>query len=137
MKNSKLIFFIVILLIVVCLSGCQKNSDNDGDQHNTDNKFIGDWEIVNSSPDYETWSFYTNGSAKNILTQELEGQSMTTIAWFDYTKDNSNVCFSPKNESVGSSNYFSECFVYNFFDNTTRLTLSSNDIIIMNLVRIS
>jgi len=138
MKDYRLILGVTVLLLVVGLSGCQEKSNENGNQqHNTDNKFIGDWEIVSSSPDYETWSFYANGSAKNIQDQEFEGQSMTTIWWFDYTKDNTSVCLSTKNQSSDSSNYSSECFSYSFSENTTRLSLSSNGIVIMDLVKIS
>jgi len=137
MKNSRQIFCITLLLISVCLSGCyEKNNDDGTQQDNTNNKFIGDWESFRSSSDYEIWSFYTNGSAKNILTQDFEGQPMTTISWFDYTKDNTSVCFSTKNESPGSPNYISLCFTYSFSDNTTHLTLSSNSIVIIDLVKI-
>jgi len=138
METSRLIFCITFLLIGICLSGCnEKSTDNGNQQHNTDNRFIGDWEIVRSDSDYEIWSFFTNGSAKNIITQDFEDQSMTTILWYDYTKDNASVCFSPKNQTVGSSNYFSMCFSYSFSDDTTHLILSSNNIIIMDLVKIT
>jgi hypothetical protein len=138
MKDPRLIFCITLLLISVCLSGCSEKSSNDGNQqHNTDNEFIGDWEIVSSSSDYETWSFYTNRSAKNILTQDIEGQLITTISWYDYTKDNTSVCISTKNQSPDSPNYISMCFSYSFSGNATHLALSSNDIVIMELVKIS
>ena len=138
MKNFKLIFCIILLLICVCLSGCNTKSNNNGNQqHNTDNIFFGDWESYRSPSDYEIWSFYTNGSAKNILTEAFEGQPMTTISWFNYTINDPNVCFSTINQSQGSPNYISMCFSYSFSENTTRLTLSSNNIVIMDLVKIS
>jgi len=138
METSRLIFCIIILLIGVCLSGCYEKSTNDGNQqHNTENRFIGDWEMVRSVTDFEIWSFYTNGSAKNIITQDFENQSMTSISWYDYTKDNTTVCFSTKNQTVGSPNYISICFSYSFSDDTTRLILSSNNIVIIDLVKIT
>jgi len=138
METSKLIFFITLLLIGVCFSGCYEKSTNDGNQqHNTSNRFIGDWEMIRSATDYEIWSFYTNGSAKNIITQEFEEQPMTTILWYDYTKDNASVCFSTKNQTVGAPNYISMCFSYSFSDDTTSLTLSSNNIVIIDLVKIT
>ena len=155
MKDYRLILGVCVLLLIACLSGCQEKSNNDGNQtqnnddgsqqhnnddgdqqQNTDNEFIGDWEIVSSSPDYETWSFYTNESAKNIqTTEEDDGQPLTTIAWFEYTNDTTSVCFSPQNLSADSPNYFSECFLYSFSQNSTRLTLSSNGIVIMDLMK--
>jgi len=138
METSRLIFCIIILLIGVCLSGCYEKSTNDGNQqHNTENRFIGDWEMVRSVTDFEICSFYTNGSAKNIITQDFENQSMTSISWYDYTKDNTTVCFSTKNQTVGSPNYISICFSYSFSDDTTRLILSSNNIVIIDLVKIT
>ena len=138
MKDFRLIFCITLLLIAVCLSGCQEKSHNDGDQQeNIDNKFMGNWEIVSSSTDYETWSFYINKTAKNILTQDIEGQTITTESWFDCTIDNISLCISTKNQSPGSPNYISMCFSYSFSDNATHLALSSNSIVIMDLVKIS
>lgn len=138
MVTSRLIFCITFLLIGLCLSGCIEKSTNDGNQpHNTENRFIGDWKMVRSPTDYEIWSFYTNGSAKNMITEDFENQSMTSISWYDYTKDNSSVCFSSKNQTVGSPNYISICFSYSFSDDTTRLTLSSTNIVIIDLVKIT
>ena len=138
METSRLIFCIILLLIGVCLSGCYEKSTEDGNQqHIADNIFIGDWEMVRSVTDFEIWSFYTNGSAKNIITQDFENQSMTSISWYDYTRDNTTVCFSSKNQTVGSPNYISICFSYSFSDDTTRLILSSNNIVIIDLVKIT
>ena len=155
MKDYRLILGVCVLLLIVCLSGCQEKSNDDGNQTqnnddgsqqhnnddgdqqpNTDNEFIGDWEIVSSSPDYETWSFYVNGSAKNIqTTEEDNGQPYTTIAWFEYTNDTTSICLSTINQSPGSSNYTSVCFSYSFSQNSTRLTLSSSGIVIMDLMK--
>jgi len=138
MATSRLIFYLPFLLIGVCLCGCVDPSINDGNQqHNSENRFIGDWEMVRSATDYETWSFYANGSAKNIITEDFENQSTTTILWYDYTKDNVSVCFSTKNQTVGSPNYISICFSYSFSEDTSSLILSSNNIVIMDLVKTS
>jgi hypothetical protein len=136
METSRLMFYMTIVLIGLCLSGCYEKSTTDGNQqHNTNNSFIGDWELVRSVSDYETWSFYTNGSARNIITQDFENQSTTTVLWYDYTKDNMSICFSTKDQSIGDPNYISICFSYSFSENSTRLTLSSNNIVIMDLVK--
>jgi len=136
MKKSRLIIYVTLLLIGVLLSGCFEKNSNDGKQP-LENSVIGDWEIFRTATDYEFWSFYTNGSAKNTITENVEGTIMTTIVWYEYTKDNSSVCFSAKNESADSPNYFSMCFSYRFSDDTTHLILSSNNIVIMDLVKVS
>jgi len=138
MKNARLILCVTLLLMSVCLSGCQEKSSNNGNQqHTTENTFIGDWYDISSSPDNDSWSFYMNKTAKDLLTQDIDGQSTTTISWYDYTNDNTTLCFSPINQSVGSSSYFSECFSYSFSDNTTHLAFSSNGIVIMDMRKIS
>ena len=141
MKHYKLIFCITFLLISVFFSGCNEQSNKDGNQqHNTNNSdtaFIGDWEIFRSSSDYELWSFYTNKTAKNIITQDVEGQIITTTLWYNYTIENTSICFSTVNQPPGSPNYISLCFSYSFSDNSTRLILSSNNIIILELEKIT
>ncbi|MFA5102302.1 MAG: hypothetical protein WC525_04045 [Candidatus Thermoplasmatota archaeon] len=156
-----MILGIAVLLLVVSLSGCQETSNQDnnhqtnnttnnstntsnGNQTNnttngtpqnniTANTFLGDWEVVDLSPDYETWSFYSNLSAKNYLAQQFEGNTITTIVWFNYTIDPTTLCFSTKDETPGSPNYISMCYSYVFSENATRLLLSSNGIPIMDL----
>lgn len=116
-------------------NGNQTTNNTNGTQHQntTENAFLGDWEIVGASPDYETWSFYTNQSAKNYLDQEFEDNIITTIVWFDYTNDTTTLCLTTKNETSDSPNYFSICYSYLFTENATHLTLSSNGIVIMDL----
>ena len=137
MKKSRQIFCITLLLIGVLLTGCFEKNANDGKQQTNENSVIGDWEIFRTATDYEFWSFYTNGSAKDTITEDVEGKIMTTIVWYEYTKDNSSVCFSATNESTDSPNYFSMCFSYEFSDDATHLILSSNNIVIMDLVKVS
>jgi hypothetical protein len=136
MKKSTVIASIMFFLISVCLCGCtQTNTDNQ--PQDLSSKFLGNWEYIRSALDYETWSFYTNGSAKNIINTDYDGQMLTSEVWYDYIIDNSTVCFSTKNEPVGSPNYVSMCFTFNFSDQYTHLTLSSNSIIIIDLEKIS
>jgi hypothetical protein len=47
------------------------------------------------------------------------------------------VCLSTSNAPAGSPDYVSVCYTYSFSQNTTRLALSSNGIVIMDLVKIS
>jgi hypothetical protein len=141
MKHSKLILCITFLLISVCLSGCNETNNNNGNQqqntNNTDTKFIGDWEMFISSSDYKIWSFYTNKTAKNIVTENDEGQSITTTLWYNYTIENTIICFSTINEPLGSPNYISLCFSYSFSDNSTHLVLSSINSVIFDLEKIT
>jgi hypothetical protein len=130
---------VIILLLIIILSGCQEKSSDNGNTsqgnptNNTNSsnnsKFIGDWKSVGSYPDYETWSYYTNGTAKNLLIQQIDNQPLTTISWFNYTINNATICLSSEGQS--------ECLKYNFTNNTTHLTLSFNDVIVQDLVKIT
>jgi hypothetical protein len=157
MKKKGMILYVAVLLLSMSLSGCQETSNNNdnyqtntstntsnenqtqnntnGTQQNniTENTFLGDWEVVELSPDYETWSFYSNLSAKNYIVQQFEGNIITTIVWFDYMIDPTTLCFSTKDEIPGSPNYISICYTYVFSENNTRLEFSSNGIVIMDL----
>jgi hypothetical protein len=137
MEKSLLFIGLVILSIGVCLSGCNERKNNENQPQDLTAKFLGDWEFVRSEIDYEIWSFCTNGSARDNITQDEDGQSITSEVWYDYSIDNTSICFSTKNESVDSPNYISICFTYNFSENATRLTLSSNNIVIMDLEKIT
>jgi len=138
MKNYRVILGVVLFLTIVGLSGCQKTTNENGNHPEpNDSKFIGDWEVANSTPDYETFSFYENGSVKDSLDQIFEGQTLNMISWFGYTIDNTTVCLSTKNVSAGSPDYISVCYAFSFSNNATRLSLSSNGILVMDLVKIS
>lgn len=157
MKNTSILIIATILLIFfICFSGCQEqtnqngthqnnnttgnqtgNTTNGNQQHNTtQNKFLGNWGVIDVAPNNETWVFYANLTAKNILTQIFDGEPSTSTSWFDYTNDTTTLCFST-NASPDTSDYFSICYTYLFSQNATRLTLSSNGIIIIDLVKLS
>jgi hypothetical protein len=157
MKNTPILIIATMLVILfICFSGCQEqtnqngnnqnnnttgnqtgNTTNETQQHNTtQNKFLGNWEVIDIAPNNETWVFYANLTAKNILTQIFDGEPSTSISWFDYTNDTTTLCFST-NASPDTSDYFSICYTYLFSQNATRLTLSSNGIIIIDLVKLS
>ena len=145
MKKNSVFVGVLVVLLFVALSGCQEenneninnitNNSNGNQQDNiTDNKFLGIWEVVDLS-DYETYSFHGNGSVKNYQIQKIEGQSFTTISWFDYTIENTSICFSTKDKSPDSPDYFSICFSYLFSENATHLALYYNGIVIMDLIK--
>jgi hypothetical protein len=128
---------IVLLLCIVFLSGCEQKNITPGNQQPSDNLFIGDWKIIDSSPDNETWSFYTNGSAKNILTQVFEGVPMTTVSWFNYTQNDTSLCLSSMDTTPGSPDSYAQCFSSVFSENATHLTLSLQGNVVMVLTKIS
>jgi hypothetical protein len=146
MKNKPiLIIAMMILLFCICFSGCQEqknqngnqtgNTTNGNQQHNTtQNKFLGDWEAIDVAPEYETYSFYANLKAKNYLIQIFEGEPLPSVSWLNYTYDTTTLCFST-DASPGSPDYLSICYSYVFSQNATRLTLSSNNIVIIDLVK--
>jgi hypothetical protein len=136
MEKTTQIVFALLLLFSICLSGCTNNTDTENQQQNIMRKFIGEWEYIRSALDNETWSFYENGSAKNIVNTDDDGLMITTESWYDYVLDNSSVCFSTKNEPVGSPNYITMCFTYQFTNESTHLTLSSNNIVILDLEKL-
>jgi hypothetical protein len=157
MKNTPLLIIATMFfLFFICFSGCQEQTNQngnhqnnnttgnqtgnttDGNQHHntTQNKFLGGWEVIDIAPDNETWVFYANLSAKDTLTQIFDGEPSTSITWFEYMNDTTTLCFST-NASPDTSDYFSICYTFLFSQNETRLTLSSNGIIIIDLVKLS
>ncbi len=141
-----LIIMTTVLLVFVSLSGCQEqqnqngnqtdNSTNGNQQHNTTiNRFLGDWDAIDVAPEYESWTFYANHTVKNDLIQIFEGQPLPSTSWFNYSYDASTLCFTA-GVSPGSPDYMSICYSYEFSQNATRLTLSSNSIVIIDLVKI-
>ena len=159
MKNRGILLGITVLLLIMNLSGCQETSNQNNNHQNnttnnstntsngnqtnnttngthqnntTENTFLGDWEVVDS-PDYETWSFYSNLTAKNYIAQNFEGNIITTIVWFDYTIDSTTLCLSTKDDAPESPNYYSLCYSYVFSENATRLQLFSDGISVMDL----
>lgn len=139
---------VIILLLIVILSGCQEKNNNNGNSsqgnqtnnsnnYSNNSKFIGDWKKVGSSPDYETWSYYPNWSAKNLLIQQIDNQPITTISWFSYTINNASICLSSEGLSADSPDYLTECLKYSFSNNATHLTMSYNGVIVQDLLKIS
>ena len=141
MKNKFLsIITLLLLALLICLTGCQEQNNQNGNQTNGKNddknvnKFLGDWEAIIDPPEYESWSFYENHTVKNYLLQKFEDQILPSTTWFDYTYDTTTLCFSTG--TPGSPEYFSICYSYAFSQNTTRLTLSSNGIVIIDLIKL-
>ena len=147
MKNHVIIIGVIVLLLMIFLSGCQEkindnrnpsngNQTNNSNHSSNNNKFIGNWKIVESSPDYETWSFYTNGSVQSLLTQQEDNQPITTIFWYDYTIiDNTTVCLLGHPSADVSGTPSPQFLTYSFSNNNTRLTWSLNGIIVKDLVK--
>lgn len=143
MKNKSVkIIMIMTIFASIWLSGCQEspnqngnqtNNSTNGNQHNTTvNRFLGSWEAVDVAPEYESWTFYANHTVENYLVQIFEEQPLPSTSWFTYSYDNSTLCFTA-GSSPSAPDYMLICYTYTFSQNTTRLTLSSNGIIIIDL----
>ena len=134
--KSFLLITIVLLITTLCFSGCQEQTNQNGNHTNTttENTFLGDWETTIDPPEYESYSFYDNQTVKNYYLQKFEDQLLPSETWFTYTYDDTNLCFS--SGTPGSPDYFSICYTYTFSQNDTHLTLSSNGIVIIDLVKI-
>jgi hypothetical protein len=134
MKQQWVILSAIVLLFSICLSGCQESNNQNGNQPETaKKKIIGDWSVVTAGLEEETYSFYENNTAKDVFNQLFEGQPITTISWYDYTIDNTTLCLLTKNLSADN---ISLCYSYVFSENATRLTLSFNNVEVMDLVKI-
>jgi hypothetical protein len=139
MQKYNLIICNLILISCICFSGCNELDNKQNQTPDITTRFIANWEFIRSALDYETWSFYTNESARNNITETVDGESITTRIWYDYVliESNRSICFSTKNEPVGSPNYVSIYFNYNFSNDFTHLTLSSHNIVILDLEKIT
>ena len=136
--NRKMIFLVVFLsssLLFSILSGCVEVKKQDTDSSVipslVDSEFIGSWEIVSSNPDYETWEFFTNGSAKNFIIQKYEDQNISRTVWYSFTVKSDSLCLESKDVDANSPNYISTCYTYTFSHNTSRVSLFYNDITVM------
>jgi len=124
----------VMLLLVVGLSGCQEKTDNGENQQLVDTRFIASWTNVEVSPDVEIWTFYTNGTVNNRMTQNMDGDLINSTYWYNFTVNADQVCFPSTDVVPGSPD---TCYTYSFSENMSRLMLSSNGIIIMDFMKIS
>lgn len=128
---------LVLLLVVIGLSGCQEKTSDDGTKNQFDSRFIGVWQNVEASPDNETWTFYINGTINDVITQEFEGEPLTSTSWFNCEVNASNLCLSSIDVLPGSPSYYSECFGYNFSDDNNDLTLSFEGTTFMIFTKVS
>ena len=122
MKNKLIIITISFLLISVCLSGCNENSN----KINMKKNFLGSWNgtsyylnITNNI----TLRFYNDDTAK----QEDEHAH---VHWFNYEVDEE--CLKLILPELPSE--YAICYDYEFSNNNTSLTLINEtlDIIILN-----
>jgi len=126
------IILIGITLLITGLSGCTEDTNT----LNLAEKFYGTWENVDSLGYNETWTFYENGSLKNIEIEEIEGDIITAVSWFKYEVNESHLCYSPIDLTSGTPGYNYECFGYEFSSDNTRLYLTFNGIKIMEFNKI-
>jgi len=136
-KKYVIITGLILFFSILWVSGCEEKHPAPGDQQPTGNSIIGTWKIVDSSPDNETYSFYTNGSAKDILSQVLDEEPLTTVSWFTYTSNETSLCLTSPESAPGSNDSYTECFSSVFSENASRLTLSFKGTVAMVLTKMS
>jgi hypothetical protein len=130
MKKSDICIIIIVLLLVSGYSGCIKNNVD------LTTKFIGSWSNSMISSGNEVWTFFVNGTMKNVQMQVEDGVEMTSISWFSYNVSNELLCLSSKDVSPDSYEYYSECFGYSFSNNDSSLTLTFEGTAFMEFIRI-
>ena len=130
------IILIGITLLIIVLSGCTEKSNEKSNKINLAEKFYGTWVYVESSDYNETWTFYENGSLKNIAIEEIEGELITGLSWFKYEVNESHFCYIPLDKNSESPGYNYECFGYEFSSNNTSFYLTFNEIKIMEFIKI-
>lgn len=128
---------LILLFFLMIISGCQEKSLDDGTKDQFDNRFIGIWQNIEAYSDIEIWTFYINGTVKTMITQEFEGDILTSTSWFNYKTEEDVLCISSIDVLPGSPNYYLECFDFIFSDDTNRLELSFNEITFMIFTKIS
>lgn len=115
----------IIVLLIIPLSGCNKNNSNKSSNGTTNeiSKFIGTWQggayDGENFREDETWTFYNNGSLKKSTTYSWDptGEN-TTIDWYTFEIDeNGDLC--TRMESIS----FLMCYSYEFSNNDTKFTL--------------
>jgi hypothetical protein len=126
MKKQLIICGITILLLMLGLSGCLNNSNDNSNkdkgngQNSEVNLFIGKWKtiphvvyangsIFNESSSNST--FYNNGTMGSESVENKE------IIWTPYTINNNQICLGEAN----ASEYL--CYNYEFSDNGTNAIL--------------
>jgi len=130
MKKSDICIIIIVLFLISGYSGCIKNNVD------LTTKFIGSWSNSDNSSGHEVWTFFVNGTMKNVQIQVEDGEEMTSISWFSYNISNSSLCLFSKDISSDSYEYYSECFGYSFSSNDSIFTLTFEGTAFMEFIRI-
>ena len=111
MKKQLLIIGIIVLLIAVGLSGCNKSN-----QSNDKSKFIGTWEYVNNTYFTMRYVFYENNTV--LQTSSI---TMNISYWYNYEINDGEICFEfIETKAPG-------CMPYSFSEEYTLLTFGSTD----------
>jgi hypothetical protein len=113
------------------MMGCTQNTNTSA------TKFIGTWKTVGSPSDNETWTFYSNGTVKNMQHQVLDEEPLNSTAWFNYEVNNTDLCLSSIEGTPGSPSNYSECFSYEFSQTMERVTLSFQGTAFMIITKVS
>ena len=114
MKKQLLIIGIIVLLVFVGLSGCNKSN-----QSNDKNKFIGTWEYVNNTYFTMRYIFYENDTV--VQTSSMTNPMMNISNWYNYEVNDGEICF----EFIQTK--ASGCMPYSFSEDYTLLTFGSTD----------
>jgi hypothetical protein len=136
MKRCMVGVLLTVLLVAVSLSGCQENTGDEGTQTPINSGFIGRWLNIDTSPDNETWTFFTNGTVEYSVSQLFEGSFINSTSWFNYVVETDTLCLSSIEVSPETPSSYSECYGYAFSDNDSSLTLTFNGTIAFVLAKI-
>ena len=130
MKRQVLVIGIAVILLSILFNGCMENSVD-----SKKNIIIGTWETVEDSLDNETWTFYSNGTAKTVSTY-LEGgeeEPYILVSWSNYEIDDDKLCFAQLDEY---SNDPPVCFDYEFSNDNNSLTMFFEGVVSLALSKL-
>ena len=133
MKKSVVIVGLILIMSAVFISGCLDKT-NDGTENQVDSSiFLGAWQNIDAYPDDQTWTFYINGTIKEITTEEFEGKNITSVYWYNYEVSEDELCI----KLIDTLPSQPDCFEYVFSDNNTRFILIFREFTIKTFTKIS
>ena len=135
-----MITVITVFFLILSLSGCLENSSNVVNKNNNNRvsdqyKFIGKWETedsINNPNILRTYEFYENGTLLSIYIVYNPSETHEGLA--DYQVENGKICMQtqPHGAITDGDAY---CYDYTFFDNDTHVTLTTNELPTVTLVK--
>jgi hypothetical protein len=133
MKKQTFLVVVTIIFFLLLSSDCTEKTNS------ATAKFLGTWKTIGSSSENETWTFYQNGTVKNIQNQTLDEESIpfTSTTWFRYEVNDTDLCLSSIETSPESPSNYSECFTYQFSATMDQVTLSFQGVQFLIFTKVS